>query len=109
MANLIEETISVVEGREVLWVGSRDGKYKMTWQDFLALSDVEYDSGYGAQEIAKDLVVVGDTWWLERHEYDGSEWWELKEYPVFRVDALPIKRVKATEGEIGWLTVEEMQ
>ena len=35
-------------------------------------------SGY---QVADDLVVVGDSWWLERHEYDGSEWWEYKEKP----------------------------
>lgn len=26
-------------------------------------------------------MVVGDDWWLERHEYDGSEWWEFKRLP----------------------------
>ena len=32
-----------------------------------------------ALEVAEDLVVVGDNWWIERHEYDGNEWWEYKE------------------------------
>ena len=41
----------------------------------------KYNSGFGAAEVADDLVVVGDNWWLERHEYDGSEWWEYKEKP----------------------------
>ena len=26
-------------------------------------------------------VAVGDNWWLERAEYDGSEWWEFKTIP----------------------------
>lgn len=29
---------------------------------------------------ATDLIVCGKNWWLERHEYDGAEWWEFKEY-----------------------------
>jgi len=43
---------------------------------------VEYDSGYGATKVAKDLVIVGEDWWLERCEYNGSEWWEFKTLPV---------------------------
>jgi hypothetical protein len=27
------------------------------------------------------IIVVGKDWWLERHEYDGSEWWEFKTMP----------------------------
>lgn len=41
----------------------------------------EYYSGFGSAEVAEDLVIVGDDWWLERHEYDGSEWWEYRETP----------------------------
>lgn len=41
----------------------------------------EYYSGFGSAKVAEDLVIVGDDWWLERHEYDGSEWWEYKEMP----------------------------
>jgi len=25
---------------------------------------------------------VGDDWWLERHEYDGSEWWVFQKLPI---------------------------
>jgi len=51
--------------------------------------DVNYNSGFGGQEIAKDLVVVGTGWWMERHEYDGSEWWEFKAPPVRMIDSKP--------------------
>jgi hypothetical protein len=27
------------------------------------------------------LQLVGETFWIERAEYDGSEWWEYKEIP----------------------------
>jgi len=50
--------------------------------DFKELANCEYDSGYGALEVAKDLLVVGKDWWLERHEYEGLEWWEYKTMPA---------------------------
>ncbi len=34
--------------------------------------------GYGGEEVATDLLVVGEDWWLERHSYDGAEWFEYK-------------------------------
>lgn len=27
-------------------------------------------------------MLVGDGWWIERAEYDGSEWWEFKTIPT---------------------------
>ena len=44
--------------------------------------NIYYDSGYGSNEIPMNLVIVGDNWWLERAEYDGSEWWEFKTLPI---------------------------
>lgn len=41
--------------------------------------DIDYDDGYGSQEIAADLVVAfTDGGFLRREEYDGSEWWEYE-------------------------------
>lgn len=54
---------------------------KCSWDDFSKQADFEYNNGYDWQEIPADLVVVGDNWWLERAEYDGSEWWEFKTIP----------------------------
>jgi hypothetical protein len=50
--------------------------------NFLEIADFIYDDGYGGNVIPIRLKIVGDTWWLERHEYDGSEWWEFKTLPV---------------------------
>jgi len=41
---------------------------------------IEYDSGYGTQYL-HGLVVFYDNSWLERAEYDGSEWWEYHKVP----------------------------
>ncbi len=82
--NLLRETIEVmaengVSSEDVCWVGSRE--LWATWDEFVAVADVEYYAGFGMAEIAADLLVVGDAWWMERHQYDGSEWWEFKRRP----------------------------
>ena len=87
MANLLQETLITLQQKnktpaDVLWVGSAFGTICISWKGFSKIADVDYDSGFGGQEIRSDLVVVGKNWWLERHEYDGSEWWEYKELPV---------------------------
>lgn len=87
MTKIVEETIEDLKDlgyneSDVLWVGSYDGKFAMSWEEFSdKFKNLEYDSGYGAQEIADDLVVVGENWWLERNEYDGAERWEHKKCP----------------------------
>lgn len=85
MRNLKEETLKILESHgysigDVAWVGSVD--YEIPVDRFWELADVEYDSGFGCQEVASDLMVVlDDGSWLERNEYDGSECWEHKKTP----------------------------
>lgn len=84
MVNLLTETLDVLKRhgktpKDVLWVG--DQYKKTTWENFERISNFEYDSGYGCSEIESSLIIVGDTWWLEREDYDGKEWWEFKEHP----------------------------
>lgn len=85
MENLLEETIEFLEEngkkpKDVKWVGDKTVFFE--WKHFEKIANKEYDSGYGSQEVLRNLLVVGDSWWLERHEYDGSEWWEYKEMPI---------------------------
>lgn len=93
MANLLEETIKILNdcGKtedDVLWVGCCEDwasccpDVKNTWEWFKSKADFEYDDGYGHEEINMSLVVVGKDFWLERNNYDGSEWWEFKQMPV---------------------------
>ena len=84
MINLTEETIERLEEHgkkpeDIRWVGCNS--FKIPINEFWKLADEFYDSGYGSTEVAEDLLIVGDNWWLERHEYDGAEWWEYKAIP----------------------------
>ena len=84
--NLLQETMNALKENgktpaDVRWVGRASISAKSSWDDFPKQADFEYNNGYGWPEIPKDLVVVGDNWWLERAEYDGSEWWEFKTIP----------------------------
>ncbi len=83
--NLLTETIEALKENgqtpeQVMWCGTDD--FWFTWEEFVALANKEYDDGFGAPEVDFNLLVVGKDWWLERHEYDGSEWWEYKQTPV---------------------------
>ena len=94
MRNLVEETISFLKKHGKKWsdvVGVCGNDFQITKEQFLELADKRYDSGYGGNEVALDLKVVGKDFWLERNEYDGAEWWEYKEIP--NLSALPIKKV----------------
>ena len=84
MDNLKKETLHILREfgktkKDVRWVGCE--QFTIDTDLFWELADRKYDEGYGAAEVAPDLLVVGDDWWLERHEYDGSEWWEFKRLP----------------------------
>lgn len=83
--NLLEETKNILkqngkEPKDVLWVG--DTTLWFSWEYFISIADRRYDSGFGKREILAELLVVGNNWWLERHEYAGSEWWEYKSLPI---------------------------
>ena len=84
--NLLDETLEILEryGKtptDVRWIGSNEWGW-FTWNDFAKIaSEAYYDSDFGLAEVAIDLVVAGNDWWLERGEYDGKEWWEFKCLP----------------------------
>ncbi len=96
MENLLKETIEVLQSNkkdvsDVIWCGSKEfGRFD--WIIFALLSNKDYDSGFGSQLVAKDLLIVGKDFWLERHEYDGSEWWEFKSLPAMpKFESIPNK------------------
>lgn len=119
--NLLLETLSVLVKnnktvKDVLWVGCPE--FKSSWENFEKIANIEYDEGYGAPEVATDLVIVGDGFWLERAEYDGSEWWEFKTMPKVPTAMKVIKALTVDQGKIlnaskgkgwcGWMTLDEL-
>ena len=84
--NLLNETRDILLSNnktfdDVIFIGDRTTHTKMTVKDLLEHANVEYNGGYGIEEINTKLILVGKDFWLERHEYDGSEWWEYKSMP----------------------------
>lgn len=84
--NLLNETRDILLSNnktfdDVIFIGDRATHTKVTVKEFLEHANVEYKNGYGIEEINTDLILVGKDFWLERHEYDGSEWWEYKSMP----------------------------
>ena len=90
--NLLEETkVAIVESHhsieDVMFVGSSDGEYRLTFEEFAKVSDFEYDNGFGQQEIPPYIIVYfKDGSYLEREEYDGAEWWTWVPDRVFSED-----------------------
>ena len=56
------------------------GYTKKDYDNFLNKIDKNYDDGYGAQELYGTIWCKNGIW-LERAEYDGSEWWVEHQYP----------------------------
>ncbi len=110
MVNLKEETINVlkIHGKtlsDIIWFGN--DKVELTGSLELAL-DFDYYEKYGTQEVLVDLILVGNDFWLERHEYDGSEWWEYKTYPERpEMKTLLGSRILGITGRIRYILNDE--
>lgn len=116
--NLLEETKEILNENgkkldDIIWIGSN--KHFVNKETFIKLADVDYDDGYGSPEVATNLLIVGDNWWLERHEYDGSEWWEFKEILIkpekeLNLKALTIEQAEKLNFDVscGWETLESI-
>lgn len=89
--NLLEETLEIMQNhgksiKDVRFVRCdwmvydydleyyKEYEYYMSWEDFASMANRFYDSSYGGTEVKDNLQIIGKNWWLERHEYDGSEW-----------------------------------
>lgn len=95
MVNFETETLDMLQyacGKtvhDVLFVQTK--KSQVSMQTFLrSIKGFEYDNGFGGHRINLDLKIVGKDWWLEREEYDGSEWWVFKTMPVRRAQTMSI-------------------
>lgn len=109
--NLLTETEMAISEAghtidEIVFIGSLDSGHSCTWDEFCQLADVEYDSGFGAQEVARDLVIVfGDGSKMWREEYDGSEGWGFDPPREIPTERKPIERLIVAPRQVGWETL----
>lgn len=114
MTNLLKETMDTIASSghketDIIFIGSEKTGHQCTWAQFCHLADIEYDSGYGAAQVAQDLVIVfSDGQKLWRGEYDGSEWWEHSTPFVRPATVLPIFSLVATIDRVGWVNLYEI-
>lgn len=110
--NLLNETRYEMIGigktiSDIKFIGSHDGVYGCTIEEFEKLANIEYNDGYGSQEIPEDLVILfNDDSYLARWEYDGSEGWKYMKSPVKPESYKPIKTLRT--GNIGHYTMKSM-
>ena len=120
MSNLKEETLKVLHHNgkrrsDVKYVCGDD--FRISREQFWKLADTEYDP-YGAPEIATDLMLIGEDFWMERSEYEGSELWDFHTMPdttglpIRKITALSVRQYNALckprYGKIGWETLSEL-
>lgn len=114
MVNFLEETKEAIKDsghtvEDIHFIGSTDGEYSITWKNFEAIANVEYDDGFGAAEVATDLIILfTDTTYMTRGEYDGSEWWSFRPAKPLFSQGKPIARlIGGGYGEM-WPKVSEL-
>ena len=115
MANLLKETKEILKehGKTIKDIVAVQGlDFGISVDDFISLADTVYDNGFGSPKVAEDLVVIGNGFWLERHEYDGSEWWEYKECPVILENIMKVTALTVNQCEFdcscGWETLKRL-
>jgi len=112
LTNFLQETLEDIRNigftpDDIVFIGSRDGKYSCTWEEFKDLADQYYYQDSPEQEVASDLIIVfRDGTVLERKEQRGLEWWSY--FKPFRMPkkSEPIKRIFCLD--LGWATLEQI-
>ena len=100
MTNLWEETIEKLESNgktfeDVIVIYGDD--FLITKENFEEVAKkTNYDAGYGGQEIASDLKMLGADFLMTRNEYDGSELWDY--FPIGNDIPKKFKVIKKLEG-----------
>lgn len=111
--NFLQETTALIQSlgltpEDIDFIGSEKSGHSCTWEQFLNLADFEYDSGYGSQRVATDLIIVfKDGTRAFRSEYAGSEGWDTHvPFKKPRIE-LPIERL--IHGNCRWSTLSTIQ
>lgn len=108
MTNLYDETVEILELHDktitdIEYIGSSRTKIN-TNKALELMKKTNYDSGFGGQEIADNLMIKGNDFIMTRGEYDGSEWWDYMQTDT----SLPqVERdVKSFKTSRGWNSLE---
>ena len=113
--NLWQETMRALKSNDKTFddiIAICGDTFQISKEDFIRLANTEYDAGFGAQEVATDLKLIGFDFWLERFEYDGAENWVFKQMPDYQ--NLPTRNISALTihqtniSFIGWGTLEDL-
>jgi hypothetical protein len=97
--NLLFETIKIMNANkkgidDIKFIGSSDGKYACTWEQFKKLANKMYNSGFGSAKVAIDLTIIfTDGSRMIRHEYDRSEWWEFISEFIMPIHTIEIRNL----------------
>lgn len=110
MANLLKETKDVLKynGKtfdDVVAIFGDD--FKITKENFIKVANRSYDSGFGGQEVAKDLKILGKDFIMKRGEYDGSEWWDYIPF-AYEIPKNVIEVKSVITNNISWVTLKEI-
>ena len=82
--NFYKETLFAIEtsGKtvsDIEWIGTRNGESRITWEEFVKISDFKYPNNVSVAEIDPDLIILfKDESYFERKYHDYTEGWELK-------------------------------
>jgi hypothetical protein len=66
----------------------KQGHTPIELEEFLNSIDFEYNNGYGSQELYGTVWFTNGIW-MDRHEYDGSEYWDIHKYPAIPYELQP--------------------
>ena len=88
MTNARQELLTILDNidktpSDISWMLVYTADYSDISEAFTSIDqlDFTYDSGYGTQKLF-GVVFFNNNTWLERGEYDGSEWWDYITTPT---------------------------
>lgn len=88
MTNARQELLTILDNidktpSDISWMLVYTADYSDISEAFTSIDqlDFTYDSGYGTQKLF-GVVFFNDNTWLDRGEYDGSEWWDYITTPT---------------------------
>lgn len=76
----------------------RKGHTREEYEEFLTKIDREYNNGYGTQEL-DGVIWLTNGDWFQRHEYDGSEYWEHMTQPDIPEECQGLPVIKSASKE----------